>query len=287
MKNQPRLKDLTTLFWAFAAALIQAIAYASFIERGNFYPTGFSGMARLFTKALQDFAGISISYAVLVFFMNLIATIIVFRHIGRRFAIFSMCQVFFFSLLVSHMPAIITVDDPILLAIFGGIVNGFGCGLALAHDLSTGGMDFFSVYISNRYNKSAWNYIFAINTAILVIAGCLYGFEIALYSVIMQYCQKQVISTLHKRYTHQTLTIITTKPQEVIDNILKGTRHGITILKGEGAYLHKEETVLYMVVNTFQTNQIIKAAREMDEGAFINIQDSKGVSGNYYRLPLE
>ena len=53
-----------------------------------------------------------------------------------------------------------------------------------------------------------------------------YGWERALYSIIYQYCSTTVISHLHKRYTHETITIITRKPEEVIHSILSMQQRG-------------------------------------------------------------
>lgn len=59
------------------------------------------------------------------------------------------------------------------------------------------------------------------NVAVLLIAGCIYGMNVALYSIIFQYASTQMINMMYKRYDKDTLFIITKKPDEVYNIILK------------------------------------------------------------------
>ena len=46
------------------------------------------------------------------------------------------------------------------------------------------------------------------NVAVLLIAGCIYGMNVALYSIIFQYASTQMINMMYKRYDKDTLFII-------------------------------------------------------------------------------
>ena len=280
-------KDLYMLFWVTLSAAIQATSLTSFSMPQKLYPAGFSGISRIICDLSLDFLNFNIPFGVVYVLLNIVPTIVVFRAIGRRFTIFSIVQYGLVSVFSALFPPLLSVSDPILLSVFGGLINGFGVGLALAHDASSGGVDFISIYISNRYHLSIWNYVMYGNIAVLAIAGLIYGWDRALYSIILQFCSTQVVKKLHKRYTMDTLTIITSKPDEVVSSILKNTRHGITELSAKGAYLHQDETMLYTVVNSFQTREVIRSVLAADEKAFINIQNTQRVIGNYYQKPLD
>ena len=92
---------------------------------------------------------------------------------------------------------------------------------------------------------------------------------------------------LHNRYTHKTMTIITKKPEEVSQAILQNVRHGITEIKSMGYYSKEESTMLYMVVNSFQYKEIEKIIINTDKEAFINVQNTVEIVGNYYQKPLD
>lgn len=86
---------------------------------------------------------------------------------------------------------------------------------------TSGGTDFISMIISKKKGISVWNYIFMGNVAVLLIAGCIYGMNVALYSIIFQYASTQMINMMYKRYDKDTLFIITKKPDEVYNIILE------------------------------------------------------------------
>ena len=132
-----------------------------------------------------------------------------------------------------------------------------------------------------------WDYVFGFNCVMIFVAGMLYGWEIAAYSIIFQYVSNLIISKRHKRYTHQAIIIVTKKPDEVIDSILSNVRHGITKIQAQGAYQGDEETMLYTVVNAFQTAEVVRYALKGDPAAFIETRNTLNVYGNYYQKPLD
>ena len=274
-------------FWVLLSAIVQAIALTSFSVPAQIYPSGFTGLSRIVSDLLLDYAKINIPYFYLYFSINLILAIIVFKHIGKLFTIFSLLQTLLTSIFASFFKQIIVLDTPILMSVFGGLINGIGIGFALTHNASSGGADFLSVYYSNKYHKSMWNYTFAFNCLLNIITGLIYGWPRACYSIIYQYMTTFMVSKMHKRYTHVTITIMTRFPKEVIDEVLRNTRHGITVLEGRGAYKNEDIFVLYTVVNSFQQDEVINSVLKADPKAFINIQDTKEIKGNYYQKPLD
>ncbi len=286
-KSKCLKKDVITFFLMMLSAFVYSIAITSFSNVGGLYPGGFSGISRIIVDVFSRFLNIHIPFGLLYFVLNLFPTILVFRYIGKRFTIFSVIQYVFVSIFTMILKPILVVEDPLLIAVFGGLLGGVGIGLALHNNASSGGTDFIAIYVSNRYNRSVWNYVMLANALILCIAGVLFGWEKALYSIIYQFVSTQVVERLHQRYKMETLTIITKHPDEVSQKVLSGTRHGITEIKAEGVYSHKDTTMLYMVINTFQKRQVIKAVLSADPSAFINIQTTTAVIGNYYQQPLD
>lgn len=280
-------KIILMLFWVSVAAFIQAISLSSFSVPGNIYNAGITGLSRITSDVLRDFFNINIQYTIFYFVINAILAFIVYKYIGKLFTIFSFIETALMSLFASYLKPIIQIDDILLLAIFGGIINGFGVGITLSHNASTGGTDFISIYLSNKLKKSTWNILFGFNCVLIIATGIIYDWQRAFYSIIYQFCSTQVINRMHKRYTSQTITIITSLPEEVSNSIFATIRHGITKIDAEGAYKQTKTTMLYTVVNGYQTDSVIEAILKVDPKAFINIQDTKTVIGNYYQVPLD
>ena len=136
---------------------------SSFSVPGKIYPSGVAGFSRLTSDILLDFFSINIPYTVFCFSINVILAIIMFKYIGKWFTILSLLQTSIVSLLSTFLKPMFNLNDLILLAIFGGVINGLGGVIALSNNASTGGLDFISIYFSNKYKKSLWNYIFIFN----------------------------------------------------------------------------------------------------------------------------
>lgn len=273
--------------WVILSAALQGLALTSFSIPAGIYPSGVMGFSRIVSDIFEDFLHISFSFQFLYVPINVILAVIVYRHIGKLFTIFSLIQTILASLFASVFGRYIVLNDTILIAIFGGLINGLGAGVALMHGASSGGLDFLSVYYSNKYHKSMWNQVFLFNMVMIIVTGFLYGWERAGYTIIYQYMNSYMIKRLHKRYTHQAIFIITKKPQEVIDSILDKVRHGITKVEAKGAFKGEDEMLLYTVVNSFQTDEVVKLALKGDPNAFIETRDTADIYGNYYQKPLE
>ncbi|MBQ1307605.1 MAG: YitT family protein, partial [Erysipelotrichaceae bacterium] len=132
-----------------------------------------------------------------------------------------------------------------------------------------------------------WNMTFGLNCILIGATGLLYGWERAAYSIVFQFMSNFMINKMHKRYTHQAIIIVTKKPDEVIETVLKNVRHGITKISAQGAYKGEDESVLYTVVNTFQTSEVVRYVLEADPNAFIETRDTASIYGNYYQKPLD
>lgn len=285
--NKQTRQILRMGFWVFVSAILQALALSSFSVPADIYPSGIMGFARIVSDVCRDFLNINFSYLYLYVAINVVLAVIVYRHIGKLFTIFSLIQTILVSLLASVFGHYIVLDETILVAIFGGLLSGAGVGFALMNGASSGGLDFVSIYFSNKYHKSMWNYVFVFNCALIVVTGMIYGWDRAAYSIIFQFMSNNMITRMHKRYTHQAILIVTKDPQGVIDSILNNVRHGITKIEATGAYSNDGKTLLYTVVNSFETSEVVKLALKGDPDAFIETRETDEVYGNYYQKPLD
>ena len=209
MKNISTKQLFQMTFWVLLSAITQAFALTSFSVPAGIYPSGVSGLSRLLSDILKTFMNYDLPYFYLYLIINIILAFIVFRHIGKLFTIFSLLQTVLVSLLASKFQALHILDDRLLMALFGGLINGFGVSLALTNGASSGGTDFLSVYFSNKFHRSMWDYVFVFNSLLVLVSGLLFGWETAAYSMIYQYTSTLIVNRMHKRYTHQAIIIVT------------------------------------------------------------------------------
>lgn len=209
------------------------------------------------------------------------------RRIGHKFVLYSILWYTLASVFTAVIPGGKLTSDMLLIAVFGGCVNGFSLGLALRNDASSGGTDFIAIYMSMRFNKPTWNYIMVFNTIILVVAGLLFGWNQALYSIIFQFVSTQVINSLHQRFKLAEIKVVTDKPVQVCNAVFNICRHGITKVSCEGGFTDRPHTLLMLAVNTYQLKEVIDIIQETDKYAFIAVDTVNQIVGNYYQKPFE
>lgn len=274
------------LILCIGAALI-AFNIKSFVRTGGLFPGGFSGITILAQQIASTFFNITIPYSVIYIPINLIPMYIGFKYIGKKFTLYSFFVIALSSVLTDLMPAVTITYDTLLICIFGGLINGFAISICLFVGASAGGTDFISIFLAEKKGIDAWNYILMGNVAILSIAGVLFGFDKALYSIIFQFCTTQVIQILYKRYQKHTLWIITEKPNAVYGRIKEITHHDATIFKGIGCFEGTERNMVYSVVSSEEVSKVIKEIKTVDEKAFINVIKTEELNGRFYKRPKD
>lgn len=269
------------------ASLIMAVNIRTFVSTGGLYPGGATGLTILIQSIFVRFFNISVSYTVVNLLLNLIPIYIGFRFIGRKFTLYSCLMIILTGILTDVIPEIAVTYDILLISIFGGIINGFVVSVCLSMNATTGGTDFISIFLSEKKGIDAWNFILAFNILIIMIAGILFGFDKALYSIIYQYTSTQMLHMLYRRYQKQTLFIVTNNAEAVCEAINTVSMHGATIMSGEGSYEHEKRKVVYSVVSREESKEVINAVKEADEGAFVNAIRTEELSGRFYYRPNE
>lgn len=277
-------REAKRLFFITLASVIMAVNINSFVDAGGLFPGGFNGLTLLLQRSAQRFAGVSLPFTLINLLLNAVPAAISFRFIGRRFSVYSCYMIVLTSCLTDLLPAIPLTNDVLLICIFGGIINGLAISLCLMGRATSGGTDFIAVALSQQRNVDAWNSIFMANVGMLVIAGILFGWDKALYSIIFQFASTQIVHRLNLRYQRVTLLIITNQSDEIYREI-QNTRHSATLFHGVGLYNGEERTMLYTVITKDQVKMITRQVRKTDPHAFINQIRTDQVSGNFYQEP--
>lgn len=280
-------KDIQYISAVIVSALLYSFTMNSFISSGNLFPGGFSGLSRLLSLISDTYLHFPLSFSVIYFTLNAAATLFVFGKLGHKFILYSVLWYTLTSIFTSliHLPVI--THEPLLIAVFGGLLNGIAIGIALRNNASSGGTDFLAIYLSMRTNRSSWNTVLVCNGVILTIAGSLFGWNTALYSIIFQFVSTQVVNTIHSRFKLSSVQIVTNRPDEVCRAIFSIVRHGITKMKCEGGYTSKEHWYLITTINTYQMKEVIETIRTADPHAFVAVNSAERIVGNYYQKPLE
>ncbi len=269
------------------ASAVMAINIKSFVRTGGLYPGGATGLTLLIQRAFEMFANISLPYTLINVLLNLIPIYIGFRFIGKKFTLYSVLNIMLTNILTDVLPSFPITYDILLISIFGGLVNGAVISLCLMMNATTGGTDFIAIFLSDRKGVDSFNVILGFNAVLLLIAGIMFGWDKALYSIIFQYTSTQVLHMLYKQYRQHTLLVVTNNAAGVYEVISKESNHSATILSGEGSYEHQERKIVYSVVSRAECKKIIDDIKKVDPKAFVNVINTQQISGRFYQKPHE
>ena len=269
------------------AAVIMALNINTFVHTGGLYPGGMSGLTLLIQRSAQMFFGVSLPYTLINLLLNAGPIYIGFRFIGKKLTLYTIYMLIVSSVLTDMMPAHVVTQDVLLIAVFGGMINGTVISLCLLSNANTGGTDFIALYLSKRSGMDSFNVILGVNVVILSAAGILFGWDKAMYSIIFQFASTQVLHVLYRKYQQITLFIVTDFPADICRAITDVSRHGATVLHGEGAYEHTERAVVYSVVSAAEEKAVLAAIRRVDPKAFINLMRTQQIRGRFYQPPEE
>ena len=288
-KQKKELKEfLIRILMILLSSLIISVNFKSFVSAGDLFPGGFTGITRLIQRCALEFANVELPFAPINLAFNAIPAAVSYKLVGKRFTMYSCLHIVLTSIFTDMMPALDITEDILLICIFGGIINGFALSLCLGVRVTSGGTDFIAIALSERKNVDAWNYIFCGNVVMLAVAGYLFGWDKALYSMLFQYATTQVIRMLDPDGRRATLLIITGRESAGgVCAQIQDTNHTATLIEGVGLYNGDPCVMIYSVVSDSEVRVLARKIRQSDPKAFVNVLRTNRVSGNFYRRPRD
>lgn len=287
--QQARLKEfLIRVLMITLSSLIVAVNLKSFVAAGDLFPGGFTGITRLIQRCALEFGGVELPFAPINLALNAVPAAISYKLVGKRFTLYSCLTIVLTSIFTDLVPALEITEDILLICIFGGMISGFAVSLCLYVRVTSGGTDFIAIALSERKNVDAWSYIFCGNVILLAIAGYLFGWDKALYSMLYQYASTQVLRTLDPDGRRATLMIVTGRESAGgVCAQIQETQHTATLIEGVGLYNGDPCVMIYSVVSDSEVRSLARRIRQSDPNAFVNVLRTERVVGKFYRRPRD
>lgn len=286
LKLDPRNDMKRAVVVAFASVLM-ALNIKTFVRTGGLYPGGVTGLTVLFQRIALQYFHVELPFSVVNILLNAFPVYVGFKFIGKKFTLLSCEMIVISAVLTDLIPTHPLTYDTLLIAIFGGLINGVVTTLCLRVNATTGGMDFISIYLSQKRGLDGFTIVLGFNAVVLLIAGYFFGWDKALYSIIYQYTTTQTLRLLYRNYQQETLFIVTDKWDEVRRAIYDTCQHGSTIWAAEGGYKEDWRNVVYSVVARSDVKRVTNVVRTIDPGAFINAIPTERILGRFYQEPKD
>lgn len=284
LQDKPFLYIAFQMFLAVVVSLALAISLNFFLIPGDIFSSGITGIAQIvgFFSEKDPLWGKILSVGNLMFLLNFPLVVVSWFRIGKNFTLLTLLVVVLSSVFINWIPVIQVSENPLLNGIMGGVVAGFGSGVAIRYGLSCGGMDIISILFNRLTGMNVGAIGFAINSLIIMASGLIFDWEFALYTLISIYVLSRMIDTIHTSDQRLTAFVVTDLADEVVDAIFKAIVRGATILDGKGGYSKDKREVIMVVINRYEMHALQLAVRSVDEDAFINIIQSTRVMGHFF-----
>ncbi len=268
--------------WVCAIALgcaIFALGFDLFLEPNDLNAGGISGIAMIVLELLP-FGTLGMLTAL----MNLPLFFFGGKKIGMRFFVGSIIGTLLFSCFIDLFSRIQAPQtEPLLGAIYGGVICGAGLGVVFVSNASTGGSDIVIRLLKLRHRNMPIGQIsFCFDLAVCAATGVVFGnISNMLYSLIAVFASSQVVDMVVYRFDFSRVAYIISKEHKrIADSINYDLQRGVTYLHGQGYYSGEEKEVILCAVKQSQLADLKDLVVRIDPTAFIIVQDAHQVLGD-------
>lgn len=280
MPNEKQDSLIKRVVYILLGSFIHACGINALLVPHSLLSGGLTGIAML----IEYFLGFPTSITVIL--LNVPLFIVGYRMISKRFVYLSMLGLFsmsFFLALTKNWD--MQVKDPIIAAIYGGLLLGIGSGIIIKNRGSLGGLDIIAVIVNKHFSIGIGAITTLFNLLVLGAAAFMFDIELAMYTMIAIFISSKAIDTLQEGFNHKkTVIIISDHSEAISQQLMHRVGRGVTFLDGEGAYTHTRKKLIYVVVRIMQLARVKDIVRSIDENAFMSIIDTKEVEGKGFDL---
>ena len=275
-------KILTEYFLLTMGSVILAVNFDLFLAPFNIAPGGTSGAAII----VHEFTGWPKGLTMLV--LTLPMLVIGFFYLGRfRFLVRALYVTLVYSLgvdgLVTVLPSGVT-HDLLLNALYGGIVGGLGIGLIYRGGTSPAGTSVISRVVQMKTGIPNSQVYMLIDGGVILIAGLVFGWEIALYAFVTLFTWGFVADyVLEGPSVVRTVFIVTDFAEEVSQVLMDRLGVGVTAWAGKGMFSKTEHTTLFSTVSRSDVNLLKAIVNDVDPKAFVVIAQGHQAKGGVLR----
>ena len=263
------------------AGLINAFGITIFLQPVGLFDSGISGTSMLLARLTPEAMTLSLFLIVL----NIPLFLFGLRKQGLTFTIYSVYAVAIYSLGAFLIAEVLPVDvstaspfagnDLLLCALFGGIISGVGSGLTIRFGGAIDGMEVMAVIFAKKLGLSVGSFVMIYNVILYMVCGILFhSWILPLYSIVTYMAASKAVDFVVEGFDRsKAAMIITVKPDQVCHALQEEFKSGTTLISAQGGYSRTQKTIVYFVVNRFQISKMKDIVHEIDETAYITINE--------------
>ena len=258
--------------------ILAAFALEQFLIPNTVLDGGVTGISIIIYKLTN------IPLGLLVVLINIPFIYIGYRNLGKRFLFRTIYAMLTFSLFLSYLELFDPFTEEMLLAtVFGGAILGVGVGLIIRSGGCNDGTESVAIVISKRTSLSVGQIVLIFNLVIYIVAGFIFGFDRAMYSLLTYIITFKVIDFVSEGLEQaKAAMIITDKGTNISEEIYKKLGRTTTMIRAKGL-ISGEKEVMYCVLTRMEVFELRHIVEDMDESALVTITDVSDIIGDHIK----
>lgn len=267
-------------FFLTLGALIYAFAIEAFLIPSQIIDGGVTGISMILSKITN----IQLGYFIIG--INMPFIVLALKKLGRKFVLSTFYSIMIFALGVTlfskmfHGHCIIDNLELFLVAIFGGLILGAGVGLIIRNGASVDGTEILAIYSTKKISFSVGEIIMFINLFIFTVAGFVYDWQHALYSIVTYFVAYKTMDIVIEGLNEsKSVFVITDYSTEIGKDVMEKMDVSVTYIDAEGGYSGVKKRIVYCVISRLQVQKLKEIAKNIDPRAFIAIENVYEVEG--------
>lgn len=223
---------------------------------------------------------------ILIAVLNIPFVILGYYQLGKSFAIYSVIGIASLAYGTSVMHRIPTIieGDTLLITVVGGIIIGFGMGIALRNGGALDGIDMLAVLLSRRLPFGTSDLILFLNLFVFIVVSFVFGLQGAFLSGIAYFIASKVIAIVEEGLSgSKTFKIITDQPELMVETIRERLGRGATYNQVEGGFSNESFKEITCIISRLEDSKMKEIINEVDKHAFVAVYDVAEVKGGNFK----
>lgn len=263
-------------------AALFGISMNMFLSPGKVVMGGATGIATTVNYLYN-----SIPIGVLIIVINIPLLIVNWHRLGIVEMLKTLAGIAVSSFAIDLMTFLpVTLDDPLLCAVLGGVTMGAGAGLMLARGFSTGGSDLAAMMLKRKIKALTTGRILLIIDAVIVIGSAVVmrDYETVIYSAVAIFSYSTALDAVMNGSEREKLALIVSRcHEEIADGVALQLGRGVTVLHASGWYTKEVREVLMCVVKRQEGYVLKNLVEKIDSDAFMIMTDATEVLGEGFK----
>lgn len=271
--------DLGWIAVTIGGSALFAAGFSLFLQPNDLNSGGISGLAMVLVELLGFGSVGSLSIVV-----NLPLFVLGGLKIGKKFFAGSLIGMLFSSVLIDVFALVpMPPTEPLIGALYGGVICGFGLGVVFVCGSSTGGSDILARLLKLKYrNVPIGQITMAFDAFVVILTGLVFqDVSKALYTGVTVFITGKMIDAVVYRFDYSKVALIISREHTAIARAI-GDRldRGATLLHAEGSYTHNQTMVVLTAVKKQQITELKELVMAIDPEAFVIVQEAHQVLGD-------